>query len=28
LLAGSGVQLLPVPSEDDIAGQPLLHAVS
>ncbi len=28
LLAGSGVQLLPVPSEEDIAGQPLLHAVS
>jgi DNA-binding winged helix-turn-helix (wHTH) protein/alpha-beta hydrolase superfamily lysophospholipase len=28
LLAGSGVQLLPVPSEDDVAGQPLLHAVS
>jgi hypothetical protein len=27
LLAGSGVQLLPVPSEDDIAGQPLLHAI-
>ena len=28
LLAGSGVQLLPAPSEDDVAGQPLLHAVS
>jgi hypothetical protein len=27
LLAGSGVQLLPVPSENDVAGQQLLRVV-